>query len=96
MPKYIVEQLSIFRNLHVIEAENEQTAIAISEQADDNWQEWLGCLKVDVNEYSDERIAYFKNKNYFWNGVAYQDADGYIAYIHPNGESHEPKEILVK
>ena len=96
MPKFIVEQLSCFRNVHVIEAENEQEAIAISEQADDNWQEWLGCLKIDVNEFSEERVAFFKDKQYFWNGVTYKDADGFIAYEHPTGERREPKEILIK
>ena len=96
MPKFIVEQLSCFRNVHVIEAENEQEAIAISEQADDNWQEWLACLKIDVNEFSEERVAFFKDKQYFWNGVTYKDADGFIAYEHPTGERREPKEILIK
>jgi hypothetical protein len=96
MPKYIVEQLSCFRNVHVVEAESQEEAIAISEQADDNWQEWLGCLKVDVNEYTEERISYFRDRDYFWSGVAYKDADGFVGYIHPNGEKREPKEMSVK
>ena len=65
MPKYIVEQMSVFRNVYVIEADTEEEAVKISEYADDNWQEWLGNLKIDINEYSDERIAYFKNKQYY-------------------------------
>ena len=65
MPKYIVEQLSAFRNVYVIEADTEEEAVKISEYADDNWQEWLGNLKIDVNEYTDERIAYFKHKDYY-------------------------------
>ena len=96
MPKYIVEQLSAFRNVFVIEADSREEAIKISEHADDNWQEWLGCLNVDVNEYTDERIAYFKDKQYFWDGVTYKDSDGYIAYHHPSGEDIERKEILIK
>ena len=96
MPKYIVEQMSVFRNVYVIEAENEDEAVKISEVADDNWQEWLGCVKVDINEYTDERIAYFKNKQYFWSGVTYKDSDGYLAYHHPSGEDVERKEILIK
>jgi hypothetical protein len=96
MPKYIVEQLSCFRNVHVVEAESEQEAIAISEQADDNWQEWLGSLKIDITNYTDERISFFKDKDYFWDGVSYKDADGYLGYIHPGGERVERKEIKVK
>ena len=96
MPKYIVEQISIHRNVYVVEAPNETEARQIASVADDNWQAWLGHLDVDVNEYSDERISYFKGKDYFWNGVSYKDADGFLAYIHPSGENVEPKEILVK
>ena len=96
MPKYIVEQISIHRNVYVVEAPNETEARQIASVADDNWQAWLGQLDVDVNEYSDERISYFKSKDYFWNGVSYKDADGFLAYIHPSGEKIEAKEILVK
>jgi hypothetical protein len=96
MPKYIVEQISAFRNVHVVEAENEDEALAIAGQADDNWQEWLGSLKIDVTNYTDERISFFKDKDYFWSGVSYKDADGYIGYIHPSGERVERKEIKIK
>jgi hypothetical protein len=51
MPKYIVEQISIHRTVHVVEADNEAEGLLIAEKADDNWQEWLGQMKVDVNEY---------------------------------------------
>ena len=96
MPKYIVEQVSIHRNVYVVEAPTEAEARKVASVADDNWQSWLGHLDVDVNEYSDERISYFKNKDYFWDGVSYKDADGFLAYIHPSGENVEPKEILVR
>lgn len=96
MAKFIIEQVSLHRNVYVVEAENEAEARKVASVADDNWQAWLGQLDVDVNEYSPERIAYFKNKNYFWDGVSYKDADGYLAYIHPSGENIEPKEILIK
>jgi len=49
-----------------------------------------------VNEYSEERIAYFKHKDYFWAGISYKDTDGYLAYIHPSGEHIERKEIVVR
>ena len=96
MPKFIIEQLSIHRNVYVVEAENQAEAEKVANVADDNWQEWLGSVKVDVNEFSDERMAYFKDKDYFWAGVSYKDADGFLAYVHPTGENIEPKEILIK
>ena len=96
MAKFIIEQVSLHRNVYVVEAETEAEARKVASVADDNWQAWLGHLDVDVNEYSDERIAYFKNKDYFWDGVSYKDADGYLAYIHPSGENIEPKEILIR
>lgn len=96
MPKFIVEQVSLHRNVYVVEADTEAEARKVASVADDNWQSWLGHLDVDVSEYSDERIAYFKDKQYFWDGVSYKDADGFLAYIHPSGENVEPKEILVR
>ena len=96
MPKYIVEQISVHRSVYVVEAENEEDAKKVASVADDNWQQWLGQLDVDVNEYSEERIAYFKHKDYFWDGVSYKDENGYLAYIHPSGERIERREIVVR
>ena len=96
MTKYIVEQLMVYRNVYVVEADNETQAIKVAEHADDNWQKFLGTTTIDINEYTDTRIAYFKEKEYFWDGCSYVDGDGYIAYRYPNGDTNEPKEILVK
>ena len=96
MPKYIVEQVSLHRNVYVVEAENQDEAKKVAAVADDNWQTLLGQLDVDVNEYSEERIAYFKHKDYFWDGVSYKDENGYLAYIHPSGERIERREIVVR
>ena len=65
MPKYIVEQLMTYRNVYVVEAENETQATKVAENADDNWQKFLGTTNIDINEYTEERIAYFKEKDYF-------------------------------
>jgi hypothetical protein len=96
MPKYIVEQLMVYRNVYVVEADNETQAIKVAEHADDNWQKFLGTTTIDINEYTDTRIAYFKEKEYFWDGCSYVDGEGFIAYRYPNGDINEPKEILVK
>jgi hypothetical protein len=96
MPKYIVEQLMVYRNVYVVEAENEPQAIKVAESADDNWQKFLGTTTIDINECTDARIAYFKEKEYFWDGWSYVDSEGFIAYRYPNGDTNEPKEILIK
>ena len=96
MPKYIVEQLMTYRNVYVVEAENEPQAIKVAENADDNWQKFLGTTTIDINECTDARIAYFKEKEYFWDGWSYVDSDGFLAYRYPNGDTNEPKEILIK
>ena len=85
MPKYIVEQLSTFRNVHVIEAENEQEAIKISEHADDNWQDHLGVMKYSITEFTEQTLAPYKAMKYFWDGVASLDADRNIKYVYPDG-----------
>lgn len=88
MMKYLVEVLSTFRNVYVIEANSEEEAYAATEHCDDNWQEWLGHQKLDVRLYSDEQKEYFKSKdNYFWEGYTSVTEDGYIEYHHPDGSS---------
>lgn len=73
MKKYIVETLNVVRQIHVVEAENESDAYKIASVADDNWQEYLGELKVDCQEYTGEHIKRFKEKSYFSDVVSYWD-----------------------
>lgn len=73
MKKYIVETLTVVRQIHVVEAENESDAYKIASVADDNWQEYLGELKVDCQEYTEEHIKRFKEKSYFSDVVSYWD-----------------------
>ena len=93
--KYIVESLTTFRHVHVVEAENEEQAFAIASEADDNWQEFLGVVKLDVNEYTEEQIKVFKGKDYFWNGVAFINQDGNLAYRHPDNHEVHPNETKI-
>jgi hypothetical protein len=94
--KYIVESIGVFRMVHVVEAENKDEAFRISNVADDNWQEHLGEMQMDVSEFTEEQIAHFRKKEYFWEGVAFKDEDGFVAYIHPNGEVVKNKDVMVK
>jgi hypothetical protein len=83
MPVYIVETLSTFRHVHVVEAKDKDEALKVADKADYNWEEYLGLLKIDVNEYSEEQIKVFKEKPFFWSGISYIDETGEASYKHP-------------
>ena len=86
MTKFIVESIGMHRMVHVIEAKSPDEAMEISRTADDNWQEYLGEVKVDVAEFTPERIKHFQEKDYFWEGVSFKDENGETRYKHKNGE----------
>jgi len=86
MAKYIVESIGMFRQVHVVEAENEDTAMEIARTADDNWQEYLGEMKVDISEFTPERIKHFQEKEFFWEGISFKDENGVVRYKHKNGQ----------
>jgi len=86
MAKYIVESIGMFRQVHVVEAENEDTAMEIARTADDNWQQYLGEMKVDISEFTDERIKHFQEKEFFWEGISFKDENGVVRYKHKNGQ----------
>ena len=86
MAKYIVESIGMFRQVHVVEAENEDTAMEIARTADDNWQQYLGEMKVDISEFTPERIKHFQEKEFFWEGISFKDENGVVRYKHKNGQ----------
>jgi hypothetical protein len=86
MTKYIVESIGMFRQVHVVEAENEDTAMEIARTADDNWQQYLGEMKVDISEFTPERIKHFQEKEFFWEGISFKDENGVVRYKHKNGQ----------
>jgi hypothetical protein len=85
MTKYIVESIGMFRQIHVVEAENEEEAFKVAETADDNWQKFLGTTKVDVSECTEEHLSVYRKKEFWWEGVSFKDENGEIKYRHPNG-----------
>lgn len=93
--KYIVETISVFRNIHVVEAENQTEAYDIACVSDDNWQEHLGEMKVDIMEYTEDRIANFKDKAFFSEHVSFKDEDGCVGYINSEGEIIQDKTFKV-
>ena len=86
MKKYIVESLSIFRNVHVIETDNEEDIKLLMENSDANHDQWLGSQLIDVTEYSDQAIERFASKQYFYHGSSFIDDEGYVCYRDKNGQ----------
>lgn len=85
--KYIVETIQTFREIHVVEAENEEIAQKIALDSDYNMSKWLGVQVSTIYPHTEEHIERFRQEDqYFWNGVKSVDADGYLTYQHPGGE----------
>lgn len=86
MPKFLVESLQTFHEVHVIEAESAEEAKKIASESDYNASVWLGTTFLEVNEYSDARIEQWKQREpYFFDGYARVDENGYLEYRKPDG-----------
>ena len=85
MPKFIVETLQTFHEVHVIEAKNEEEAKKIAKESDYNASIWLGTTFLEVNKFSDQRIKQWKNRDsYFFDGYAANE-DGRLVYYKMDG-----------
>lgn len=86
MPKFIIETLNTFHEVHVIEAENEEKAKKIAEQSDYNASVWLGTTFVDVQKYSESKLKRWREREpYFFEGYARVDENGVLEYRKPDG-----------
>ena len=86
MPKFIVDTLNTFHEVHVIEAEHEETAKKIAEQSDYNASVWLGTTFVDVQKYSESKLKRWREREpYFFDGYARVDENGVLEYRKPDG-----------
>ena len=86
MPKFIIETLNTFHEVHVIEAENEEKAKKIAEQSDYNASVWLGTTFVDVQKYSEAKLKRWREREpYFFEGYARVDENGVLEYRKPDG-----------
>jgi hypothetical protein len=85
--KYIVETIQTFREIHVVEAENEEIAKKIAKDSDYNMSKHLGVQVATVYPYLEEhRERFCREDEYFWDGVKGIDAEGYLTYQRPGGE----------
>ena len=89
MPKFLVETLQTFHEVHVIEADDACMAKKIAEQSDYNASVWLGTTILEVTDYSEERIANWKKREQFWfDGYACADENGMLVYKRPDGTTN--------
>jgi len=87
MPKFIVETVQTFHEAHIVEAESAEQAKKIAQESDYNASVWLGTTFLEVNEFSEERIAQWKKREpYFFDGYACVDENGFLEYREPNGQ----------
>lgn len=94
--KFIVESISTFYEIHVVEAESEEQAKEIAKETDWNMSEWIGQTFIDVRDHTEEEIDRFQKRDkYFFKGYATMDENGNIYYMHPDG-SINPNMPVIK
>jgi hypothetical protein len=85
--KYIVETIQTFREIHVVEAENEEIAKEIAQNSDYNMSKWLGQHVATIYPYSEDHHKRFcQEDEYFWDGVKSVDDEGFLTYQRPGGQ----------
>lgn len=85
MPKFIVENLQTFHEVHVIEAENEEQAKKIAELSDYNASIHLGTTNVDIQKFSEAKLKRWREReSCFFDGYAAAE-DGHLVYRKSDG-----------
>lgn len=85
--KYIVEVFSNFREIHVVEAENEEIAKEIAQNSDYNMSKHIGTQVATIYPYLEEHVERFRKEDeYFWEGVKGVDDEGFLTYQRPGGQ----------
>jgi hypothetical protein len=96
--KYIVETIVTFREVHVVEAENEEIAKEIALNSDYNLSTCLGAQVATMYPYSEYDIERFcAEDKYFWKGIKGVDAEGFLTYTKPGGEPYrsDMNEVII-
>ena len=69
--KYVVETVSSFYEVHLVEAENEEEARFITQNSDYNASKWLGQQVANISEFDERDMPRLKNvDSYFFDGYA--------------------------
>ena len=84
--KFIVETISTFSEIHIVEAENEEQAQFIAKNSDYNASKWLGQQIANVSVFKEEDMPRLKQlDSYFFEGYATTTEDGDLVYKRPDG-----------
>jgi hypothetical protein len=84
--KFVVETVSTFYEVHLVEAENEDEAKFIVANSDYNASKWLGQQVASVNEFDERDMPRLRKLDtYFFDGYATIEND-YLVYRKMNGE----------
>lgn len=88
MPKFIVENIQTFHEVHVIEAKNEEEAKKISLESDYNASIFLGTTNADVQKFSESKLKRWKERDtYFFDGYVTVE-NGFLIYKRPDGTTY--------
>jgi hypothetical protein len=85
--KFVVETVSTFYEIFLVEAENEEEAKFIAQNADYNASKWLGQQVTNISEFDERDMPRLKKVDsyYFSDGYATIEND-YLLYRKMNGE----------
>lgn len=84
--KFVVETVSTFYEIHLVEAENEEEAKFIADNSDYNASKWLGQQVANITEFDERDMPRLKQVDtYFFDGYATIE-DDFLLYRRMNGE----------
>ena len=83
--KFVVETVSSFYEIHLVEAENVKEAEKIARNSDYNASKWLGQQVANISEFKEEDMPRLKRvDSYFFDGYA-GIVDGCLCYYKMDG-----------
>ena len=83
--KFVVETVSSFYEVHLVEAENEEEAQFITQNSDYNASKWLGQQVANISKFDERDMPRLKKvDSYFFEGYATIE-DDYLLYRKMDG-----------
>lgn len=83
--KFVVESVSTFYEVHLVEAENAEEAKKIAQHSDYNASKWLGQQIANISVFKEKDLPRLKQlDSYFFDGYAANE-DGRLVYYKMDG-----------